>query len=111
MSVVGARLVVLMAVDAFKCTVIGLVRMAVGTGVPGAGAVMASRTDGEPLVMGKKCRRLPGESTMTDRTIGVEFRGGMPGTGSCSVFPEMARHARDGRPPEPVLGMACLAGE
>jgi hypothetical protein len=73
--------------------------------------VMASRTDGEPLVMGKKCRRLPGESAMTYLTIGVEFRSGMPGIGGCSVFPKMARHAGYGSPPEPVLGMARFAGE
>ena len=74
MSVVGARLVVLMAVDAFKRTVICLVRMAVRTGIPRAGAVMASRTDGEPLVMRKQCCGLPGESSMACRTIGIEFR-------------------------------------
>ena len=54
MSVVGARLVVFMAVDAFERAVICLVHMAVGTGIPPAGTVMTSRTDGEPLVMGKQ---------------------------------------------------------
>jgi hypothetical protein len=54
MGVVRARLVVFMAVDALKRAVICLVHMAVGTRIPPAGTVMASRTDGEPLVMRKQ---------------------------------------------------------
>ena len=111
MNVVGARLVVLMAVDAFKRAVICLVHMAVGTGIPRTGTVMASRTDGEPLVMRKQCCGLPGESTMACRTIGVEFRRRMLGIGRCCVFAKVARHPFDGSPLESVLGVTRFAGE
>ena len=111
MNAVRARLVVLMTIDAFKCAVVRLVCMAVGAGIPSARAVMAPRTDGEPLVVREKSGGHPGKGAVTCCTIGVEICAQMSGIGGCRVFPQVARHTFDGSSLESVPDMTRSAGQ
>jgi hypothetical protein len=86
------RFCVFVAIDAREGGIVWLRYMAIGASFPYAGAMYIAGMDGEIRVR-KESRRLPSQSSMADRTFGVEPGCDVVWILCCIVLVQVARDA------------------